>query len=56
VDAYARQQAIELQQRRQEHLSFVAHDLRTPTVAISIASEILERNLPASDPQPFAFS
>ena len=47
VDAYARQQAIELQQRRQEHLSFVAHDLRTPIVAISIASEILERNLPA---------
>ena len=46
VDAYARQQAIELQQRRQEHLSFVAHDLRTPIVAISIASEILERNLP----------
>jgi two-component system, OmpR family, phosphate regulon sensor histidine kinase PhoR len=47
VDAYARQQAVELQQRRQEHLSFVAHDLRTPIVAISIASEILERNLPA---------
>jgi two-component system phosphate regulon sensor histidine kinase PhoR len=47
VDAYARQKAIELQQRRQEHLSFVAHDLRTPIVAISIASEILERNLPA---------
>ena len=46
VDAYARQKAIELQQRRQEHLSFVAHDLRTPLVAISIASEILERNLP----------
>lgn len=46
VDAYARQKAIELQQRRQEHLSFVAHDLRTPLVAISIASEILERNMP----------
>lgn len=45
VDAYARQKAIELQQRRQEHLSFVAHDLRTPLVAISIASEILGRNL-----------
>jgi two-component system, OmpR family, phosphate regulon sensor histidine kinase PhoR len=47
VDAYARQQATELQQRRHEHLSFVAHDLRTPIVAISIASEILERNLTA---------
>jgi len=45
VDTYARQKAVELQQRRQEHLSFVAHDLRTPLVAISIASEILERNL-----------
>ena len=46
VDTYARQKAVELQQRRQEHLSFVAHDLRTPLVAISIASEILGRNLP----------
>ncbi|MCA1635218.1 MAG: sensor histidine kinase [Acidobacteria bacterium] len=45
VDTYAREKAVELQQRRQEHLSFVAHDLRTPLVAISIASEILERNL-----------
>ena len=46
VDTYARQKAVELQQRRQEHLSFVAHDLRTPLVAISIASEILGRNIP----------
>jgi len=46
VDTYARQKAVELQQRRQEHLSFVAHDLRTPLVAISIASEILGRNMP----------
>lgn len=46
VNAYATQKAVELQQRREEHLSFVAHDLRTPLVAISIAASILERHFP----------
>ena len=46
VNTYATQKAVELQQRREEHLSFVAHDLRTPLVAISIAASILGRNIP----------
>lgn len=49
VNTYATQKAVELQQRREEHLSFVAHDLRTPLVAISIAASILERNITEED-------
>src|SRR5262249_4394449 len=33
VDTYARQKAVEIQQRREEHLSFVMHDLKTPLSA-----------------------
>ena len=36
VQTYATQQALEVQQRREEYLSFVAHDLRTPLFAISL--------------------
>jgi signal transduction histidine kinase len=49
VNTYATQKAVELQQRREEHLSFVAHDLRTPLVAISIAASILGRNISEGD-------
>jgi two-component system, OmpR family, phosphate regulon sensor histidine kinase PhoR len=47
VDAYARQKAVEIQQRREEHLSFVMHDLKTPLSATCTAQTILERDLPA---------
>ena len=30
IKAYATHMAVELQKRREEHLSFVIHDLRTP--------------------------
>ena len=43
VQTYATQRAMEVQQRREEYLSFVAHDLRTPLNAISLAGRILER-------------
>src|SRR4051812_9858300 len=46
VQTYAAQKAAELQQRREEHLAFVAHDLRTPLAAISMAAKTLERQLP----------
>jgi signal transduction histidine kinase len=46
VKAYARQRALEVQQRRDEYLAFVAHDLRTPLAAISLASGVLETKLP----------
>ena len=45
VQAYATQRALEVQQRRQEYLAFVAHDLRTPLNAISFATKGLERAL-----------
>jgi len=46
VKTYATQKALEVQQRRGEHLSFVAHDLKTPLSAIAIAAKLLDTNLP----------
>lgn len=45
VRTYAAQQAHEVQQRREEYLSFVAHDLRTPLFAISLTGRSLDRSL-----------
>jgi two-component system, OmpR family, phosphate regulon sensor histidine kinase PhoR len=45
VSSYATHQAREVQQRRDEYLTFVAHDLRTPLSAISLATKVLERTL-----------
>lgn len=42
VQAFATQRALEIQHRREEYLSFVAHDLRTPLNAISLATSVLE--------------
>src|SRR5262245_6969449 len=47
VDTYARQKVVEIQQRREEHLSFVMHDLKTPLFATSAAQSILESHLPS---------
>ncbi|HEX8749374.1 MAG TPA: sensor histidine kinase [Pyrinomonadaceae bacterium] len=46
VKTYAAQKALEIQQRREEHLAFVAHDLRTPLAAIATAAQLLERAIP----------
>ncbi len=46
VKTYATQQALEIQQRREEHLAFVAHDLRSPLAAIAMAAQLLERTVP----------
>ncbi|MGB8511037.1 MAG: sensor histidine kinase [Pyrinomonadaceae bacterium] len=46
VKTYATQKALEIQQRREEHLAFVAHDLRTPLSAIAMAAKMLEVKLP----------
>jgi two-component system phosphate regulon sensor histidine kinase PhoR len=43
VKAFADQRALETQQRREDYLAFVAHDLRTPLYAISVAVEALEQ-------------
>jgi len=46
VDSYAREKAAELQRRREEYLSFVIHDLRTPLSAMRTAAQVLETSLP----------
>jgi two-component system, OmpR family, phosphate regulon sensor histidine kinase PhoR len=43
VQTYAAQRIREVQLRKQEHLTFVAHDLRTPLTAIALAAHYLER-------------
>lgn len=45
VQTYATQKALEVQQKREEHLSFVMHDLRTPLSVIAMATHLLNKNL-----------
>jgi two-component system, OmpR family, phosphate regulon sensor histidine kinase PhoR len=45
VDIFAREQASERQQQREEHLAFVAHDVRTPLNAISLIATLLSEEL-----------
>lgn len=47
VKTFAAERALEVGQRREEYLAFVAHDLRTPLNAISLATRVLELALPA---------
>ncbi|MEO8589099.1 MAG: HAMP domain-containing sensor histidine kinase [Flavobacteriales bacterium] len=42
VKTHAGQRALEVKQRREEYLAFVAHDLRNPLTAISMAASALE--------------
>ncbi|WP_439622429.1 sensor histidine kinase [Gemmata sp.] len=49
VEAFATQKALEVRNRREEYLAFVAHDLRTPLSAISLSARVLELLL-ARDP------
>jgi signal transduction histidine kinase len=49
VQTYATERALEVQKRREEYLTFVAHDLRTPLNAISLATRLLELKLAESD-------
>ena len=46
VDTFAKEKALDIQQRREEQLSFVIHDLKTPLSAIHAAGRILETSLP----------
>ena len=39
VQTYATQRALDVQQRREEYLAFVAHDLRTPLNAVASRQE-----------------
>lgn len=47
VDTFAREQAVELQRRREEHFAFIAHDVRTPLNAIALTAQLLAEDLPA---------
>lgn len=42
VQSFADHKALEVRQRREEYLAFVAHDLRTPLNAISLSARVLE--------------
>lgn len=46
LQSYSTQRALEVKIRREEYLSFVAHDLQTPLFAISLAARVLEKTLP----------
>lgn len=54
VQTFAAQQALEVQRRREEYLAFVAHDLRTPLNAVSLAARVLELRLLARTDDPAA--
>ena len=45
LQTYANQRALEVQQRREEYLAFVVHDLRTPLFAISLTGRVLEKTV-----------
>jgi two-component system, OmpR family, phosphate regulon sensor histidine kinase PhoR len=45
VQTYSEQKTLEIQRQRQEHLSFLIHDLKTPLSAVSTAAMILDRTL-----------
>jgi two-component system, OmpR family, phosphate regulon sensor histidine kinase PhoR len=42
VQSFAAEKAIEVRQRREEYLAFVARDLRTPLNAIALSARVLE--------------
>jgi len=50
LETYVRQQTEEIQRRRQEYLSFVVHDLKTPIAAMSTATHVIDKKLGASVP------
>lgn len=46
VETYSEQKALEIQRQREEHISFVVHDLKTPLSAVSNAAAILDSVIP----------
>jgi signal transduction histidine kinase len=43
VQTYASEQAAQVKKQREEYLSFIVHDLRTPLNSIAMAGQLLER-------------
>lgn len=50
VQTFSINRALEVQRRREEYLSFVAHDLRTPLNAVALASKVLEATFTSALP------
>lgn len=49
VQTFSINRALEVQRRREEYLSFIAHDLRTPLNAVALASKVLEASLQSGE-------
>lgn len=45
VQTYATQLSLEIKRHRDQHIAFVAHDLRTPLQAISLTVRVIEQTL-----------
>jgi two-component system, OmpR family, phosphate regulon sensor histidine kinase PhoR len=52
LETFASRRAQDVLQRREEYLAFVAHDLRTPLSAISLAGRVLEQLLRSAETRP----
>jgi two-component system, OmpR family, phosphate regulon sensor histidine kinase PhoR len=52
LQTFATRRAQDVLQRREEYLAFVAHDLRTPLSAISLAGRVLEQLLAPTEVRP----
>jgi signal transduction histidine kinase len=52
LHTFATQRAQDVLRRREEYLAFVAHDLRTPLSAISLAGKVIERSLSEVEMRP----
>ncbi len=51
VETFATQRASEVRSRREEYLAFVAHDLRTPLNAMSLAAKVLDLTAEKGNPE-----
>src|SRR5262249_43604073 len=49
VQTYSDHKTVELQRRREEHFSFVVHDLKTPLSALHTAAKILSERLASEE-------
>jgi two-component system phosphate regulon sensor histidine kinase PhoR len=45
LETYVRQQAEEVERKRQEYLSFIVHDLKTPISAMATAAQIIDQSV-----------
>ncbi len=54
VQTYATQLSLEIKKHRDQHIAFVANDLRTPLQAISVSVRVIERTMDAAASNPQA--